>query len=70
MATEPESSPDARTPDLLDNRRHDGTTLRHCSHGVAFEQACERCVDEALAREANRQIFPGLTPTTAFSGRS
>lgn len=39
------------TPDLIDTRRFDGTSLRRCSHGLAFEEKCERCFDEALANE-------------------
>lgn len=38
-------------PDLIDSRKHDGTSLRYCSHHVPFEEECERCVEEALQRE-------------------
>ena len=40
---------------LIDARKHDGTTLRRCSHDIPFEEACEACVEEGIAREKLRR---------------
>ena len=38
-----------------DWRKHDGTSLRRCSHNVPFEEPCEQCVEEALVVERLRK---------------